>query len=267
MSPGWTQDLYTLGHATISDYQPSHRRQPISETTHQYGSYIPSEDARNQRQSSSQSPVQGQHQGQRTPYQHYSEAIIGRPIAVKHQPLYLPERNNPGVATMNINATAEQPTYMPANRLLPQYSQSLQRTGSPSSYSSASVPTPPPQEMYYHPSAQKSAFHPQYQPGQGQQFSDVPYQPSQFQPMMQTQPPMRLVPVTEGDMGGHSNGISTIQQQAPYQQHFQQEQIYPETGTPYQQGVQVIGASYPPVNNYQQVETFDGSHAGGGAYQ
>lgn len=257
ISPGWTENLYTQCHATMTDYQPSHRAQPVPETTHQYGSYMPLEESRTHRQSSSQSPVEGLNQ-RPPPYQHYTEAIIGRPIEAKQQPLYLPERNNPGIATMNVNANTDHPPYMPANRLLPYNSQSIQRTGSPASYSSGSIQTPPPQEVYYaHPPAQKSAFNPHYPGEQGQQYSGVQYQQSQYQPMMQQQPPMRLVPQ---DNMSHQNSISPIQQHS-YQQHFAQqhqpqEQLFSQNSTPYQQAVQVAGGSYPSVNNFHQAEAF-----------
>ena len=113
---------------------------------------------------------------------HPASMVHRAPSLPAHASYYIPEQNNPGVATMNTNPAPIQTYHIPRH----QHSQEMLRS-SPSSYSSTSRASPVSQDPYYtHQSAQNATYalhntsHVEQQPII--QYQQLPQHLSQAQP-------------------------------------------------------------------------------------
>jgi hypothetical protein len=231
----WPQDLNpSFNHGAIQHHQVIHRSQSFAEFGHQNHSYVAT-DVYGHRHSLPHSPRQYQHR----PLDQHQQNIIQRQPTIHQHPYYVPEQNNPGVATMTINPNIQIHTYMPRpmpDRQLSYVSQAMPGSveGSPDRYSSASAATPPPQELYYaHQPVQKFEYQGQHQ-SPIEQVTVVQYQ--------HAQPPMIHAP--QQSLANPAPVVPQIHHQ--YQQQSPQEQWF--ANAPYQEPVEVISAINPYTN-------------------
>ncbi|PQE16988.1 zinc finger protein [Rutstroemia sp. NJR-2017a BBW] len=180
------------------------------------------------------------------PEQHHPHhPMMQRAPSLQHASYYIPEQNNPGVATLNTNPAPIQTYHIPRQQM-ERHSQEILQS-SPSSYSSQSRASPVSQEPYYthnpHPTqAATYALH-------GQSPIDQP-------PMIQYQPHMPHQ--NPHSMPGQVPQVSHIQEYAPpAEQHG-----HWYDNAPYQ-APEVIGhvSAYPQVTVFSdpwpKLETYD----------
>ncbi|KAH7397519.1 hypothetical protein BKA64DRAFT_38271 [Cadophora sp. MPI-SDFR-AT-0126] len=176
---------------------------------------------------------------------HHQQQILHRaPSLPAHASYYVPEQNNPGVATLNTNPAPIQTYQIPRQLERQEVLQS-----SPSSYSSASRASPVSQEPFYthHPAAQAATY--------ALQNSS----PVEQQPMIQYQQPM---PQHLTQQHGVPTPISQPQNHDQYPQAQPQEGQWYENPGAYQPPIEVVShiATYPQVHVFHdpwKVETFD----------
>ncbi|CZT04178.1 hypothetical protein WAI453_009613 [Rhynchosporium graminicola] len=178
---------------------------------------------------------------------HHPQAIMHRaPSLPAHASYYVPEQNNPGVATLNTNSAPIQNYQIPR-----QVERQDVLESSPSSYSSASRASPVSQESFYthHPAAQAAtyALH-NSSPTEQQQQPMVHYQ--QHMPQHLTQHHNLPAP------------ISHTQSHDQYHPAQPQEGQWYDNPAAYQPPIEVVShiPSYPQVHLFQdpwKVESFD----------
>ncbi len=238
-------DLYTSSHAKI----PSLGFQPTSENGQHFPSYA---QAVEPRQQPDNFPAQAMNS--HLDFTRHPEDGAMRHTEIR-QPLYLPEQSNPGISTMNLNANMSQHSYMARTipeRQLTYGGRPVQKYDSPASYSSQSIPTPPPQEIYHTPPLpQKQQLQHQY-PSDSERFVPAQYQ-------HHYEPPMQAVmrPMAESVVVGAMEGPPIHPQQMPQQMSHQQ--WYHQEGVEFQQPIGVIGNNnYAPNHGFyeQKVEGY-----------
>ncbi|KFY27521.1 hypothetical protein V493_03441 [Pseudogymnoascus sp. VKM F-4281 (FW-2241)] len=239
----WPQDLNTvISHNVVQSHQAIHRSQSFADFGHHTAQPYVTTDVYPTRHSLSESP---QHYQPRSlslqdHHRHPQEILQQRqqqPTIHQQHPYFISEQNNPGVATMNTNPNLHIQTYigrpMP-DRQLPYAAQPHPASVDASSdtYSALSARTPPPPDLYY-------AHQPQ------QQKFEYPAQVHQPSPIEQQQ----QVPVVQFQQQQQQQAIPN-----PTAQQFQtsQEQWYAQA--PFQEPVEVIGAS---IHSYASAGLYD----------
>lgn len=236
----WPHDLSSsINHDTLIHHQAIQRSHSFAEFGHQNHGYVVS-DGYPPRQSLSQSPQHYQHRPLHD-HHHAQEILQRQPVILQH-PYYVPEQNNPGVATMNTNPSIHIQAYMARPMPERQISYTTQPIPDDNSdnYSSVSTRTPPPPDLYYeHQPVQKYDY-----PVHNQQ----PIEHTVIQYQQHAQGPM--VHVLPQPIPNHpSPAIPQTHQQ--YQQQSPQEQWF--SNAPYQEPVAVISA----INSYASTGLYD----------
>ena len=180
---------------------------------------------------------------------HHTPMIHRAPSLPAHSSYYVPEQNNPGVATLNTNPTPIQTYQIPRQQMDRQSQEVLQ--SSPSSYSSASRASPVSQEPYY-----------THHPAQTATYALHNSSPIEQQPMIQYQQqlPQHLAQQHSQPMPTPVAQPTHVQEQ--YHPAPQDGQWYENVA--YQAPVEVINhiQAYPQANIFhdpwaQKIETFD----------
>jgi hypothetical protein len=233
----WPQEMH-LPLNSMHHSQVLHRAHSFAEFGHQGQTYgLPY----NHRHSISESPHEYPHPST-IHEQHHPQNIIQRPAVHQHT-YYVPEQNNPGVATMNTN-----PIQSYLARPMPE--RQISYTGQPMPGSLESSPTtysapssgrsPPPPEMYYSHQPMQTSPYPVHNQSPIEQLPMVQYQ----------QHPQQVVQSPQQPIVNASPIVTEVQQQ--YQQQSPQEHHWYATA-PYQEPVEVISA----LNSYTAAGIYD----------
>ena len=240
----WPQDLNTvITHNTVQNHQVIQRSQSFAEFGHQNHGYVAS-DIYPHRHSLSESPQHYQHRSLSLHDQRHAQESIERQPIIHQHPYYVPEQNNPGVATMNTNPNLHIQTYMARpmpERQIQFNSQAIQGSvdSSPDNYSAISARTPPPPELYYaHQPLQKFEY-PVHTQSPIEQVTVVQYQ-QQHAPMAHT-PPQAIPNPSPVAPQAHQQ----FQHEAPQEQWYAQ--------VPFQEPAEVISA----INSYTTAGLYD----------
>ncbi|ELR05472.1 hypothetical protein VC83_07446 [Pseudogymnoascus destructans] len=241
MQAHWPQDLNTvITHSVMqSHHQATHRSQSFADFGHYHNAnsqpYVTT-DVYPPRHSLSESPQHYQHRSLSLQDQRHPQDLIQQQQRQHQHPYFIPEQNNPGVATMNTNPNSHIQTYI-ARQIpdlqipdlqIPYTTQPLPASvyAGSDTYSALSARTPPPPELYY---AHQQPI---------QKFEYPAHQPSPIDQQQQHQ----QVPVVQYQRLQVQQVVPTPQQQQQYQ--TPQEQWYAQA--PFQEPVELASA----INSY-----------------
>ncbi|KAG0653039.1 selenocysteine tRNA transcription-activating factor [Hyphodiscus hymeniophilus] len=168
------------------------------------------------------------HQEQQT---HPSHLVHRAPSLPAHASYYVPEHNNPGVATLNANPTPIQ-TYQISSQPMERHPQE-EIQSSPSAYSSASRGSPVSQEPYYTTHPSQAATYALQNPSSAEQQPMIQYQQQMSHHMtQQPQAPVpQATPVQENYHHAQQDGqwYEHVAYQPPVVEVIHQIQPYPQT--------------------------------------
>lgn len=189
----WPQSIHisqqqSLGHG--HQMQRAHSFGDFGHHQHQVDSYSMSQQFSGHRQGMSGAPQHQQYHGapqEQAPHHHIMHRAPSLP---SHASYYVPEQNNPGVASLNTN-----PTTIPTYHLPRQVDRQEVLQSSPSSYSSVSRESPVSQDQYYtHHPAPQSATYSLPTESSAQQQSMLQYQTSMPHHLTQSLPSQSHTP-------------------------------------------------------------------------
>ena len=238
----WSQNIQAPTHHVISNGHHVHRARSFADFGHHQVEGFPIQHNFGQRHSLSNGP---QNYNSTVQEQANHNPIIHRAPSLPAQAsYYVPEQNNPGVATLTPIQTYQ----------IPRQPMERQETvqSSPSSYSSVSRASPVSQEPYY-----------THHPAQAATYALQHTAPNEQQPMIQYQ---QQLPQHLSQAQGHpipTPGPQTGHVQGQYHQAVPQDGQWYE-GLPYQPPVEVIShiQAYPQVHAFQdpwvqKIEAFE----------
>jgi hypothetical protein len=183
---------------------------------------------------------------------HPTQIIHRAPSLPAHASYYVPEQNNPGVATLNTNPTPIQ-TYQIPRQSMERHSQEMLQS-SPSTYSSASRGSPVSQDQYYtHHPAQSATYALHNSPPVEQQpmiqyQQQIPHHLAQQQSQPIQTPVPQATPAQEQYHPAQQDGqwYDQVAYQQPVVEVIQQIQAYPQTHVFHDPWVQKIEAFDDP---------------------
>jgi metal regulatory transcription factor 1 len=143
----WPQNVAVPNHSVAPQAHHMHRAHSFADFGHHQMDDFPMQQPYGHRHSLSGSAAQSFNAPIPEQQGHPNPMIHRAPSLPAHSSYYVPEQNNPGVATLNTNAPPTQTYQIPRQQLEGQSHEILQ--SSPSSYSSASRASPVSQDPYY----------------------------------------------------------------------------------------------------------------------
>jgi hypothetical protein len=198
----WPPTMSIPTHSVMSHGHQMHRAHSFADFGHQQIDGFPVQQNYGHRHSLSGGT---RHYNQSIPEHGLPNPMMARaPSLPPHSSYYVPDQNNPGVATLNTNPTPIQNYHLPRH----QPSQEILHS-SPSTYSSGSRASPVSQDPYY-----------THQPTQNATYALQSQSPVEQQPMVQYQPQLSHQINQQQPMPTHVPQVSHVQgQYQPSPQH------------------------------------------------